>query len=124
MHTTSILVLEVLIPLFLWAIGTQFIPTTFPYQSWAAILSFPILLPLLVFARHQYTQNAQQKQELEKKTTQQVDTTLFVSTFLKPKLKTILEMSEYPVDNKENIQKQLTLVLEETEIISTETEKT
>ena len=42
-----------------------------------------------------------------KQASKQEDTTLFVSTFLKPKLRTILEMSEYPIDNKEVIQRQL-----------------
>ncbi len=129
MHTSSIITLEILIPLFLWAISSGIanattypaIPsTTLTPHEWASLLSFPILLPLLVFARHQYKHAAAQEKELVQQAGKQVDITLFIATFLKPKLKTILEMSEYPMDNKDTIQRQLTMILEETEVVTSE----
>lgn len=129
MHTSSIITLEILIPLFLWAISAgntnayiNSFSTLLTPRDWASLLSFPILLPLLVFARHQYKHAAAQEQELVQQAGKQVDTTLFIATFLKPKLRTILEMSEYPIDNKETIQRQLTMILEETETVTSDSE--
>lgn len=125
MHTSSIVMLELMIPLFLWAVGAGNTSATLPFTTlapheWASLLSFPVLLPLLVFARHQYKHAAAQEKELQQQTSTQVDTTLFMTTFLKPKLRTILEMSEYPVDNKDTIQRQLTMILEETETVTSD----
>lgn len=109
LHTTTIILFEFCIPLYLWALGTG----PFTQHQLATIFSFPILLPLLVFARKQYTAVQREKKVEEKLADQTFSAALFLSTFLKPKLQHILDLANYPDHNKRNIQKQLSLTIEE-----------
>ncbi|MBI5151091.1 MAG: hypothetical protein HZA34_00795 [Candidatus Pacebacteria bacterium] len=118
LHTTTIILFEFCIPLYLWALG----PVPMTQHQLATLLSFPILLPLLVFARKQYTTAQQEKKVEEKLADQTFSAALFLSTFLKPKLQHILELSNYPDHNKRGIQKQLSLTIEELDDVLKETE--
>lgn len=116
-RSTTLIVLEFMLPLYLWGIsGTSFLQLDTPHL--ATLLSFPILLPLLLFARSQYLQATEQKVELEVESNRGHETTLFLTTFLKPKLRTLLDMSEYPEHNKEALQRQITVIIEETELVT------
>ncbi|HKY73875.1 MAG TPA: hypothetical protein VJ246_01025 [Patescibacteria group bacterium] len=114
MDISTIIALGLLLPLFLWSTHIGMITQ----REIAAIASFPILLPLLVFSRYQYVQAQEERKDLAAQSELQQEAALFLSTFLKPKLVKLLEMSEYPDHNKEVLQKQITLIIEETDTVS------
>jgi hypothetical protein len=112
-HTSAIIVMSLMIPLYLWAIGD---PTP-SLHAIATILSFPVLLPLLIFARKQFVKAQQEEKELNVESAYRYTAAIFLSTFLKPKLRLLKQLAEYPNQNAESLRKQLALLLEEAEAV-------
>lgn len=110
LHTSTIVLLTVSIPLFLWVI-TQHVLNL---HDIATLLSFPALLPLLLFARQEHKRIQADEQSLESSEKYTQESTLFLSTFLVPKLEKLLELSEYPEHNTETLKRQILLILEAT----------
>ena len=73
---------------------------------------------MLLFAHVSYRNHERDTQELSHARTQELSTMLYLSTFLKPKLEHLMNLCEYPEINKENIQKQILLILEETQTLT------
>ena len=110
LHTTTIVTLTVSIPLFLWAISQH----TLSVHDIATVLSFPAMLPLLLFARQEHKRIQADEQSLESSGKYMHESTLFLATFLLPKLEKLLELSQYPEHNSETLQRQILLILEAT----------
>ncbi|MEK7458481.1 MAG: hypothetical protein AAB612_03310 [Patescibacteria group bacterium] len=110
LHTTTIVTLTASIPLFLWAISQHALSV----HDIATLLSFPALLPLLLFARQEHKRIQADEQSLESSGTYMQESGLFLSTFLLPKLEKLLELSQYPEHNSETLQRQILLILEAT----------
>jgi hypothetical protein len=112
LHISSLVVELTGLMIFLWAISAQ------PW-SWHDVitwLSFPLLTPLMIFARWQW-EDAQKSQRAAQQTvqelTQQESTTLlFLSTFLKPKLQ-LVAASLFTARNLEMAQQQIQLLITE-----------
>lgn len=110
LHTTTIVTLTVSIPLFLWTISQHVLSV----HDMATLLSFPALLPLLLFARQEHKRIQADEQSFESSGKYMKESGLFLSTFLLPKLEKLLELSQYPEHNNETLQRQILLILEAT----------
>ena len=110
LHTSTIVTLTASIPLFLWAISQH----ALTMHDIATLLSFPALLPLLLFARQEHKRIQVDEQSLESSGKYMQESGLFLSTFLLPKLEKLLELSQYPEHNNETLQRQILLILEAT----------
>ncbi len=110
LHTSTIVTLTASIPLFLWAISQH----ALSMHDIATLLSFPALLPLLIYARQEHKRIQADEQSLESSGTYMQESGLFLSTFLLPKLEKLLELSQYPEHNNETLQRQILLILEAT----------
>jgi len=127
LDTASLITLGLTIPFFLWAVGGGGLTSggvggalgngSLSTHTIATLLSFPALLPLLLFAKTQYQERLAEKHTLQVRGDQKIDMTMFITTFLKPKLYTMFQLSSYPAENKENIQKQIRVILEQTELM-------
>lgn len=108
---SSLVLLVLLVPTFLWATATHDLSA----HELGTLFSFLVMLPLVVFAKFQYQSAQEEKKKVEELENVDYDTVLFIKTYLKPKLEHLSQLTEYPEDNAENIKKQTTLLLEETE---------
>ena len=105
--------LSLLIPTFLWAIT----PHTPSLHEISTLLSFPLLIPLMLFAKLQYNEVKSDERELKTLSQQEHGLLLFLTTYLRPKLLQIQQLSLYVEENKENLNRQLNLLLEEVQNI-------
>ncbi len=85
----------------------------------STLSSLLLMLLVFLFAKNQYDDRVEKEQVVEAQeeeiSEQQSNAVLFVSTFLKPKLETLLKLADYPEENKEVIIKQIILIKEEVE---------
>jgi len=112
----SLVLLGMLIPTFLWAI----LPHTPSLHEISTLISFPLLIPLMLFAKLQYQEAQEDEKEIRVLSDQENNMLLFLSTYLKPKLLQIQQLAMYIDDNKTNIQKQIALLLEETKNLTSD----
>ncbi|HZZ98596.1 MAG TPA: hypothetical protein VFG51_01555 [Candidatus Saccharimonadia bacterium] len=108
---SALILLMLLIPSFLWATAGHNLST----HETGTVVSFFVMLPLLLFTKYQYQEAKVQKTSAEKLENIDYDAILFIKTFLRPKLEHIDQLAQHPEENAENIRKQTTLLLEETE---------
>lgn len=106
LETSSVVLLDALLVLFLWATTPQ--PLT--QHHMATLISFIVLLPLLIFAKTQYDE---MKKTQQYASVEEEEIMLFLSTFLKPKMKYLHELSEYVQHNEQLISKQIRLIQDE-----------
>jgi hypothetical protein len=117
MDMYAVICLVTTLPIFLWATTARMIT---PHDI-ATLVSFPALLPILIFAREEFRKAEDRGSALKSSSSQLNETDLFITTFMIPKLQKILEMSDYPDHNKETLQKQLTLLIETAKAMIAET---
>lgn len=91
----------------------------FTLANLSSLGSIALLLCIFLFAKRQYEEHIrkelvveEQQEEISK---QQSEAILFISTFLKPKLQTLLHLSDYPEANKEVIVRQIVIIQEAVE---------
>lgn len=88
-------------------------------QGLSALLSIGLLLFIFLFAKRQYEEHIRKElvveEQQEELSAQQSNAILFITTFLKPKLETLIHLSDYPEANKEVIQRQIIIIQEAVE---------
>lgn len=102
-----------------------------PSLTWEAVSqlsSILLLMFIFLFAKSQYEEHVSKELIVEKQqvelSVQQSNAILFVTTFLKPKLDTLLHLSEYPEANKQVIERQITIIQEAVEELLMQVEET
>jgi hypothetical protein len=107
---TSNLVEMVSLLVFLWAISTQ--PLTTNY--WLELLSLPLLLPLMLFARWQFEEAQEDRYRLAQEENllqrQESHMLMFISTHLLPKLRELQGMLVISEHNRLSVAKQLEIL--------------
>lgn len=98
--------LDLLITLFLWSTT----PPPVSAQQISTLLSFPVILPIIVFGKLNYDKI---KYEEQKEAFEEEEIMLFLSTFLKPKMQQLANLSQFFKNNQQLILKQIELVEEE-----------
>lgn len=111
---TEAMILSVGVVGFHYGLDPQFLPFHL-----SQLLSILMLLFIFLFAKRQYEEHIQKELVVEEQqveiSEQQSNAILFIATFLKPKLITLLHLSDYPEANKEVIQRQLIIIQEAVE---------
>ena len=83
-------------------------------QSLAQLISLFLMLFVFLFAKKQYEEHLREKAVVEQQevelSDQQSNAILFITTFLKPKLESLLRLSDYPQENKEVINRQIIII--------------
>lgn len=105
---STLVSLGLLTTLFLWTTT----PPPLPTNQLANLISFPIVLAMLVFAKLHEQERRKQQDALAELGESLV---LFVSTFLRPKLSHLSSLAEFADQNGQLIKKQLQLVRDELE---------
>lgn len=102
---------------FLWASSTHPLTT----NSWLELLSLPLLLPLMLFARWQFEEAEEDKYRLEQEETllasQETNMLMFLSTYLLPKLRQLRAMLILSELNRPSVAQQLAILEQESQRI-------
>jgi hypothetical protein len=111
---SALVTLGISLPFFLYLL----LPLPPTAHEFTTLLSFPLILPLMVLAKIQYNEMKTMEKEMKKSEDGELESLLFFSTYLKPKIAFLHELSNYPDENIESIQKQIVLLEEDLEVFT------
>lgn len=90
-------------------------------ETWSDLMAIILLLFVFLFAKKQYEEKVKKQilamEKDEALSERQAQAILFLTTFLKPKLTSLLHLMRYPTANKEVIIKQLAILDQETDSV-------
>lgn len=117
LHLYTNLVEMVTLMVFLWAVT----PAPITTDHLIEIISLPLLLPLMLFARWQFEEAQEDRYRLEQEenllASQETNILMFLSTYLQPKLQQLRGMLYVSELNRPSVIKQLEMLEQETQAL-------